>query len=382
MSGTIETTNNNIVIKLTALNDLAKLLRSTNIEIPTRTSTQLETISEEYEMGSIIILSEYFMASSAHKHEIDCNEKDRSLLKKNMYFNKYQSFIRNESFISKMDKIFTILKKSIHDSKLAADKQFIHTTYAIIKIYNNSTVNKNIKEVVYENCTDCNTKMEIDSIASELYCKNCGMCQDLYGTVFEDDQFYCQEGQRTKHATYDPAKHCRFWVERIQARETTEIPESVLQRIRECITCDKITNKNRITCIQIRRYLRRTHNTKYNEHVPLIRKLITSIIPPQLNDHEMQLINIYFDKVIHIFDEIKPPEKTNCPYHPYFIYKIIEQILKNNTHRIRKGQILACIHLQSCSTLVTNDQLWAPICDRIPEFSYIPTDRNNQYEEF
>jgi hypothetical protein len=381
MSGTIETTNNNIVIKLTALNDLFKLLLSNNIEIPARTVSQLETISEEYEMGSIIILSEYFMASSTHKHELDNDKKNKALQIKNTHFNKYQSFIRNENFISKMDKIFTILKKSIHESKLVSDKLFIHATYAIIKIYNNSTVNKNIKEIVYENCTQCNTKMEIDSIASELYCKKCGMCLDLYGTVFEDDQFYYQEGQRTKHATYDPAKHCRFWVERIQARETTEIHESVLQSIRECIACDKITNKNRITCTQIRRYLRRTHNTKYNEHVPLIRKLITGIIPPQLTDHEMQLINIYFDKVIHIFDEIKPPEKTNCPYHPYFIYKIIEQILKKNTHT-RKGKILACIHLQSCSTLVTNDQLWSPICSRIPEFIYIPTDRNNQYEEF
>jgi hypothetical protein len=381
MSGTIETTNNNIVIKLTALNDLAKILLLNNIEIPNRTTLQLETISEDYEMGSIIILSEYFMASAEYKKEID-NKKEQALQIKNTHFNKYQSFIRNENFISKMDQIFIILKKYIHDSKLASDRLFIHRTYSIIKIYNNSTVNKTIKEIVYANCTECNTKMEIDSIASELYCKNCGMCQDLYGTVFEDDQFYYQEGQRTKHATYDPAKHCRFWVERIQARETTEIPESVLLSIRECIACDKITNKNRITCIQIRKYLRRTHNTKYNEHVPLIRKLITGIAPPQLTDHEMQLINIYFDKVIHIFDEIKPPKKTNCPYHPYFIYKIIEQLLKKNIHRIRKGTILSCIHLQSFSTLVTNDQLWAPICVRIPEFSYIPTDRNNQYEEF
>jgi hypothetical protein len=382
MSGTIETTNNNIVIKLTALNDLAKLLSFNEIEVPSRTAIQLETISEEYEMGSISILSEYFIASAEYKQDPDENAKDRVLHAKNVHFNRYQSFIRNENFISKMDKIFIVLKKTIHDSKLVSDKTFIHATYAIIKIYNNSTINKNIKEIVYENCTECKSKMEVDSAASELYCKNCGACQKLYGTVFEDDQFYYQEGQRTKHATYDPAKHCRFWVERIQARETTEIPEPVIQSIRECIACDKITNKNRITCIQIRKYLRRTHNTKYNEHVPLIRKLITGIVPPQLTDHEMQLINIYFDKVIHIFDDIKPPEKTNCPYHPYFIYKIIEQILKKKIHRIRKGKILACIHLQSCSTLVTNDQLWDPICSRIPEFTYIPTDRNNQYEEF
>ena len=96
----------------------------------------------------------------------------------------------------------------------------------------------------------------------------------------------------------------------------------------------------------------------------------------------MQLIHIYFDKVIHIFDEIKPPEKTNCPYHPYFIYKIIEQIIQKKEDRIRKLKILSCIHLQSRETLVENDRIFSLICNRIPEFTYKPTDRNDQYSDF
>jgi hypothetical protein len=234
---------------------------------------------------------------------------------------------------------------------------------------------------VYETCV-CLNKMDIDAITSTLICKRCGMTKKLYGTVFEDEQFYYQEGQRTKHGTYDPSKHCRFWVERIQARETTEIPEKVIISIKKCINRDKIKNINHINCTQIRRYLRQTHNSKYNEHVPLIRKLITGIMPPQLTDYEMQLIHIYFDKVIHIFDEIKPPQKTNCPYHPYFIYKIIEQIIKKDSDRLRKSQILACIHLQSRDTLINNDHIFKPICARIPEFKYIPTDRNKCESEY
>jgi hypothetical protein len=134
--------------------------------------------------------------------------------------------------------------------------------------------------------------------------------------------------------------------------------------------------------MQIRRYLRQTHNSKYNEHVPLIRKLITGFTPPQLSEYEMQLIHIYFDKVIRVFDEIKPKNKTNCPYHPYFIYKIIEQIITKKTDKVRKAKILACIHLQSRETLICNDLIWGPICDRISEFEYIPTDRNNQYTDY
>ena len=96
----------------------------------------------------------------------------------------------------------------------------------------------------------------------------------------------------------------------------------------------------------------------------------------------MQLIHLYFDKVIRIFDEIKPPGKTNCPYHPYFIYKIIDQIIKSDDDKIRKSQILSCIHLQSRETLVQNDLLFDIICKRIPEFTYKPTDRNSQILEY
>lgn len=378
MSGTIETTNNNIIIKINAITQLLELFQTNGINVDEKSKDSISDIKEEYEMGSINILSDYFLISSNCRHTDDTNEKLELSREKELYFTKYQSFIRKENFISKLDRLMQHVKKYIVET---VDKNTLQEIYTILKLYNNSTINKNIKEVVYEMCI-CTTKMDIDPIASTLICKNCGIIKELYGTVFEDEQFYYQEGQRTKHGTYDPSKHCRFWVDRIQARETTEIPESVIVAVKKCITRDKIKNKHHINCAQIRKYLRQTHNSKYNEHVPLIRKLITGITPPQLTDYEMQLIHIYFDKVIHIFDEIKPPKKTNCPYHPYFIYKIIEQIINNESDRIRKLKILACIHLQSRETLICNDVIWSPICDRISEFTYIPTDRNSQYCEF
>ena len=378
MSGTVETTNNNIIIKINSIVSILDILQYDS-KIDKRIYNNIEEIKEEYEMGSITILSDYFLISNLHRKATQ-PEKQILVKKKDDYFSKYQSFIRKENFICKLDRIITIVKRHITGPLKINDKD-LQDVYDIIKIYHNSTINKNIKEVVYEMCA-CNNKMDIDAISSTLICKSCGLTKELYGTVFEDDQFYYQEGQRTKHGTYDPSKHCRFWVERIQARETTEIPDIVIENIKTCIKRDKIKNKKQITCTQIRKYLSQISKSKYNEHVPLVRKLITGITPPQLTDYEMQLIHIYFDKVIHIFDEIKPPEKTNCPYHPYFIYKIIEQIITKKCDRIRKLKILACIHLQSRETLINNDSVWSLICERIPEFGYIPTDRNDQYVEF
>lgn len=380
MSGTIETTNNNITTKFMAVNDIIKVLDVYNsTEFTQKTNVVLTSLKEDYDLGTANILSSYFMLSHTLANNDNEIKKTELLKKKDKIFLKYQRFIRKENFISELDRLMRKIKKYVDTTIDDVDTK--QSFYKLDKLYHSTTIIKKIKEVVYELC-DCTNKMVIEPANSVLVCKHCGNERELLGTVFEDAQFYYQEGQRTKHGTYDPSKHCRFWVERIQARETTEIPTTVIKAISRCIVRDRVRNKNHITCDQIRKYLRETGFTKYNEHVSLLRKMITGITPEQLTDYEMQLVHIYFDKVIRIFDEIKPFDKTNCPYHPYFIYKIIEQIIKQPCHKTRKSKILSCIHLQSRETLIENDRIWEMICERITEFNYTPTDRNAQHVIF
>jgi hypothetical protein len=364
--------------KLIVINDILYGY-SNNIDIKKYYITELKNIINsalelkyEYELGSSNILSNYFKNNDITDNIAD-NIAD-NLIKKKNFFNVYHNFITNENFISKINRLILDLVKFINLNKF--EYRVLKITDHILYLFNNNTVQNTIHEIHYDIC-ECKNNMIIDSQLSVMVCEKCGMINEMTGTVFEDDQFYYQEGQRSKHGTYDPSKHCKFWVERIQARENTEIPNDIIAMIKLYIKRDKIQNKNHITCTLIRKYLRQSHNSKYNEHVPLIRKLITGLLPPQLTEYELQLINLYFDKVIFIFENIKPENKTNCPYHPYFIYKIIEQIIKKDSDRIRKLQILSCIHLQSRETLICNDTLWKEICKKIKEFEYIPTDRNN-----
>ena len=371
---TIETTNCNILLKIkilkTAVNKLQQHnICSDNIQDLVKTIT---IIKDDYDMGSISILSEYFYSINKNTNLNNCHINHSN---KPNYFISYQDFVRNENFMTKLDRLYGNIKNIINNESIKhkSNNKIIIGLCTLLQSYNNTYVDRNIKEIVYENCI-CSNKMYIEPISSTIVCKKCGLTNVLYGTVFEDDQLFFQEGQRTKHGTYDPSKHCRFWIDRIQGRENTDIPESIINCIKLRIKSDCIKNKDRLTCDQIRIYLHDTCNSKYNEHIPLIRKIITGITPPQLNEHEIQLIQIYFDKIIHIFDKIKPPTKSNCPYHPYFIYKIIEQI--SNHDRIRMKTILSYIHLQSRETLISNDLIWILICNEITEFTYIPTDRN------
>ncbi len=402
MSATIETTHNIILNKINSLIDIANLLDSyynkpDNTKI-VNVIDNLNEIDNDYNMGSIKILTDYFLLEKTNKEAInkdvinkDPNEKKKYNEQKNKFYIEYQTFIKKNNFIGCIDRYYTILKYTFNQiikCKLnKISKDIIQKIKDLFDIYENSTIVRSTANIVYNRCSTCNKEMKIIENLSEIICTYCGITENLYGTVFEDFQFYYQEGGRTKHGAYEASKHCKFWIERIQARESKEIPESVINSVKKCIKSNKIRNIHDITCKEIREYLKQTKNSNYNEHIPLIRKIITGRSPEQLLDDELQTIIIYFDKAIKIYEEIKPSNKTNVIYHPYIIYKLIEHTLRKKPpieyrqSKERIYSILGCIHLQARETLIDHDKTWQEICNHIEELDYVPTDSNNQYKD-
>jgi hypothetical protein len=281
-----------------------------------------------------------------------------------------EKFIENENIISKIKRIFTFCNK-LNKIYNVDDINII----SAFKNYSNGNIDIEYNDKMYNICGNCKTLLSIESKTSEYICKKCGTVEKMYGVVFEDEQFFYQEGQRTKHGKYDPTKHCKFWVDRILARENIDDKKfkNAVKSVKACRKRDKIRTEQ-LTCEMIRSYLKELHLTAYNDHVSLIRKEITRREPTQLTEHEIKLVYAYFCRVIQIFNKIKTINKPNCPYHPYFIYKIIEQILKKPEHNIRKKEILSNIHLQSRETLIDNDNIWSQIVPHISEFDYVPTE--------
>lgn len=408
MTSTVENINSNILNKIDSLNCILSIYNEFDLgpiynQLASNMLKQVEEIQATYEYGSIAILREYYQMigqqTNNHKNNKTCEVidlhledyfpdvkkntspvtekkknieislKDRNAQKMHIY-NLYMKFIENENTIGKIKQAYNICS-SIHRKYGLEDPSIL----LAIQKYNSSSIEIEYNERRYDVCVDCKVPLSIDPKLSEYICKKCGSSEKMYGVVFEDEQFFFQEGQRTKHGKYDPAKHCKFWVDRILARETVDDEDFplIIKKVKQCIKRDKIRLKQ-LSCEMIRVYLKELHKTTYNDHVPLICKLITKQEPEQLTDHELKLLYVYFGRVIQIFTKIKPISKPNCPYHPYFIYKIIEQLLKKTEHSSRRKEILSNIHLQSRDTLIENDQIWAQIVTQIPEFSYTPTE--------
>lgn len=254
---------------------------------------------------------------------------------KNIY-QKFNVFLASEdiygifdNFIIFLENFLITFKHYIYEFSQLEDNKFQKLYKTILQLINNYKKTKliyHIDDIEYDTC-DCGNKMIIQANTSELLCTKCGSVITLLGSVFENNQFYQQESQKFPHGSYDPNRHCKFWIDRIQAKENTIISDIVLNKIKECIKRDKIENWKNISIDQFRLYLKQTKLTKYNDHIPLIKKMITGYIPPQLTHKELHLLFNYFDKATKIYNEIKPKEKSNSLYYPFIIWKLLDLII-------------------------------------------------------
>lgn len=406
MTTTIETNNINILKKIEHLQEICEFLRDkTNINniIFDNINEKIQNIMDLYSVESAIILSDYFLLISNIGDNLNFkktnNITDKLLKQKEEYTKLYNRFIKQNNIPSKLDSIFNELREIFSDNfkeeelcennimkqqdnkknkTLNCNKKIYKDIWMLFSKYKKIKINVQIEEIKLNNlCDNCNEVMMITGV-NEQSCSKCGKCQEAVICTIDEDAIM-MDSKNIKSGTYDPSKHCKYWIDRIQGRDASDMSDiyKTAKKVKELLDKDKIKNVDYITCELIRLYLRKCSKTSLNEHVPLIRKIITGITPPQLTEQELQTLNIYFIKIIKIYNTIKPPNKINCPYHPYIIFKILEQILPNNT---RKQSILKCIHLQSTQTLIWNDKIWYDICKIISEddmtFKYIATDRS------
>ena len=362
MSGTIDSIDANINNKIAELQKIITIYNNYDFNeydnsVLEQLNTDISELNDDYHFGSVNLLKQYY---NIH------NEEDRT-----KYYKAFIAFNNTSNISTRLKRIYTACKRirkiyEINDPEVAtAFRQYDYTTLDI------DYISKNLN-----NCS-CGEPFSIESKTGESVCQKCGHTEKMYGVVFEDDQFFYQEGQRTKHGKYDPTKHCKFWVDRIQAKESTEIPEAVLNKIKFGIKRDNLWLEH-VTCNHIRKYLKEIDRTDLNSHVSLLKKLITKIDPPQFTEQELKLIYMYFSRIMQIHNRTKLDDvsaTSNSPYHPFFVYKIVEQILSKPIHRARCKEILSSIHLQSRDTLIKNDRIWQYVCEEIPEFKYIPTYR-------
>ena len=247
------------------------------------------------------------------------------------------------------------------------DKNEESTKKSLINEYmcniDDTIINNKYQDISVDKCIECNGNLSFKNNESIIYCSSCGYTEDIM--IVTEKGSYNDPPREASYFAYKRINHFNEWLAQFQAKETTELPETIY--------CDvyKELNKNidfDITTInynQIRMILKKLKYNKYYEHIPHLINVLSGKKAPTLTRSSKEMLR-------SLFKEIQIPFMNNCPIsrknflsYSYVLHKFCE--LLEYDHLIPFFPLL-----KSREKLQQQDQIWEKICKDL-KWQYIPS---------
>jgi hypothetical protein len=162
---------------------------------------------------------------------------------------------------------------------------------------------------------------------------------------------------------YKRINHFREILAQFQAKETTQIPDAVLQSIRQQIKRERL-DLNQLTNKKAKEILKRLGHNKYYEHIPFIKDKLgikPPIMSPELED---RLCNLFMD-IQGPYAKYCPEDRVNFLNYYYTVYKLCELL--------DQAQFLPYFPmLKDREKRIEQDEIWKKICAEL-DWEFIPT---------
>jgi hypothetical protein len=242
------------------------------------------------------------------------------------------------------------------------DKQINQTESA--KYFMN--INKNYVDLssYIENtdiCELCNGELVAVESDGILVCKNCGN-QSPY-LIEHEKPSYKEPPKEVCFYAYKKLNHFKEILAQFQAKETTHIPDKVLEDVLNQIKKERIKLED-FTHIKAKEILKKLSYNKYYEHISFIKDKLG--IRPPIMSLELE------EKLISLFLETQKPYAKYCPEdrlnylnYYYVLYKLCE--ILGETYYLQ-----FCPMLKDPMKKIDQDNIWKKICQDL-KWNFIPT---------
>jgi uncharacterized Zn finger protein (UPF0148 family) len=203
------------------------------------------------------------------------------------------------------------------------------------------------------NCQNC--QIPLTSILQEglLVCEKCGF-QELV-LIEQNRPVYRQTNKESSNQSYKRINHFTEWVNQIQGKESTEIPEEIFEKILHEFKKEKIQDTHKLSYNKMREILKKLKFNKYYEHIYYIIYRLNGISPPNFSPE-------FEETLRNMFKEIQGPFLKHCPYkrknflsYSYVLFKFC-QLLEKDEY-LKHFSLL-----KSREKLHVQDQIWRNIC--------------------
>ena len=211
-------------------------------------------------------------------------------------------------------------------------------------------------------CPHCH-KGELVAIDHEgiLVCNNCSTTSQFL--IENEKPSYKEPPKEVCFYAYKRINHFREILAQFQAKETTQIPDEVLNDIKNQIRKERITNKQ-LTNKKAKEILKKLGYNKYYEHIPFIKDKL-GIKPPVMSPElEERLCSLFMD-IQQPYAKYCPEDRVNFLNYYYTVYKLCELL--------EQREFLPFFPmLKDREKRIEQDEIWKKICNEL-EWEFIPT---------
>jgi hypothetical protein len=166
------------------------------------------------------------------------------------------------------------------------------------------------------------------------------------------------------YTAYIRLNHFKEILSQFQAKETTQIPDEVIELIKNRIKKERIHDIKTIDYDKMREILRKLSLNKYFEHIQYINSII-GIKPPIMNEELYETLCFLFIEIQKPWSIHCPPYRTNFFNYAYTLYQLC--VLLGQT------QYLPYIPLLKDRTKqLEQDMVWEKVCKEL-DWLYIPS---------
>lgn len=205
-------------------------------------------------------------------------------------------------------------------------------------------------------CENCGAEFICVATEGILECTQCGIVKNIIIDI--DKPSYREVPKDSCSYSYKRANHFNEWIAQFQAKETTQIPRTVLYQIIAEIKKERITNLSDLSSSKVRSLLKKLKLNKYYEHIPHIINQLNGKAPPCISRQTEETFRIMFQKIQGPFIEYCPKNRKNFLSYSYVLHKFVELLGMEDLKPLFPL-------LKSREKLHQQDQIWKKICEHV-----------------
>jgi hypothetical protein len=151
----------------------------------------------------------------------------------------------------------------------------------------------------------------------------------------------------------------------IQAKESTEIPTEVYDKIIVELDKQKVKNYKNLSLASMKQLLKKLRLMKYYEHMSHIISKLSGLPPPCISREKEEILRKRFRQIQIPFEKNCPSDRVNFLSYSYILHKLC--LLEELDDFVKYFPLL-----KSPEKLRMQDKIWKSICSEL-RWQYIPS---------